>query len=197
MKFGLIILLLFAILFVGCGTQNTNNEKAGTEEEPAVEDNKKGPIASPRKQVEGIINGVTVKIDYGSPAVKDRDIWGGLEPYGKVWRAGANETTSIEFDKNVQFGDIPVSAGKYGFFLLLQESEPWIAIINTDWSREEHGAWGAYNYSPDHDLARIAVTPIRVNENRERLTYEIDTIGITLAWEKVRLTMPIKALEAK
>jgi len=71
---------------------------------------------SPRKQVDGKINGTNISIDYGSPSVKGRIVWGKLEKYDKVWRAGANENTTITFDKDVKIQGNSLPAGTYGFF---------------------------------------------------------------------------------
>ncbi|MFZ3272831.1 MAG: DUF2911 domain-containing protein, partial [Lutibacter sp.] len=67
---------------------------------------------SPRKQATGKVGEITVDIDYGSPSVKGRTIWGELVPFGKVWRAGANENTTFSFDKDVKIGDSNIKAGK-------------------------------------------------------------------------------------
>jgi len=66
----------------------------------------------------GNIGAVAVEVDYGAPSVRDRAVWGELVPYGKVWRAGANENTTISFDKDVTVGGQKVPAGKYGLFLI-------------------------------------------------------------------------------
>ncbi|MEM9390864.1 MAG: DUF2911 domain-containing protein, partial [Bacteroidota bacterium] len=92
------LLILLALLAFSCAQPKEDNAgEVETAEEPAGEEPESAPIASPRKTASGTIAGARVTVDYGSPAVKGREIWGGLEPYGKVWRAGANETTSIEF----------------------------------------------------------------------------------------------------
>ena len=148
-------------------------------------------IASPRKQVEGEAGGVTIKMDYGSPGVKGRQIWGGLEDYGKVWRAGANETTNIEFSGDVTIGGTKVPAGKYGFFIIPNEDSDWVVIINTAWSREEHGIWGADKYSEENDIVRVSVTPELSEEVTERLQYSIADNAIHFAWEKAHLTIPV------
>ena len=66
----------------------------------------------------GSINAVNVTVDYGSPSVKGRTVWGGLEKYDKVWRAGANENTTVTFDNDVTIGGKSLKAGKYGFFII-------------------------------------------------------------------------------
>ncbi|MEL7002689.1 MAG: DUF2911 domain-containing protein [Bacteroidota bacterium] len=188
--------LMIVLLIASCGGQKAETETEETSETEVVTEQTEEAaptIESPRKQAEGKIGEVNVILDYGSPAVKGREIWGGLEPYGEVWRAGANETTSIQFDKDVAIGGTEVKAGKYGVYIIPNESEDWVIIFNTDWNREEHGAWGAYNYTQDHDVARISVPIEQVEDNQERLEYTIAAEGFGFAWEKVRLMVPIKA----
>ncbi|MTI19792.1 DUF2911 domain-containing protein, partial [Fulvivirga sp. RKSG066] len=161
-------------------------------ESEAKEEKDDAPIASPRMKAEGTVGTATVKIDYGSPAVKDRKIWGGLEEYGVVWRAGANETTAIAFSEDVTIDGNKVPAGKYGIYMIPRENEPWTLIINKDWDREEHGAWGAYNYNEENDIARVEVSPEWVDENQERLTYSVEDGSIKFAWEKARISVPVE-----
>ncbi len=190
--------LIFGIAFIAfnCSQpkETASEGESSPVEETTEEKKEEAPqIASPRQQAQGQVGEVSIRVDYGSPAVKGREIWGGLEAYGKVWRAGANETTSIEFTGDVMIGDTKIAAGKYGFYLVPSENEDWVAIINTDWSREEHGAWGAYNYNESNDIVRVTVSPEWVEDVQERLQYAVGETGITLAWEKVRLTLPVKA----
>lgn len=175
--------------------ENTETEEVDSVE--TTEETKAQTIASPREQVTDSIGGVAIIVDYGSPAVKDRKIWGGLEQYGVVWRAGANETTSVEFSDEVMIGENKVSAGKYGLYIIPNENEDWVVILNTDWDREEHGAWGAYNYNKENDVARVSVAPEMVDENQERLMYDVTDEGIAFAWEKVRLAIPVEAAITK
>ena len=186
--------LVTLLLIASCGGQTSETEE-GTNEEASSEqvEEVKSPIKSPRAQAEGEINGVKVVVDYGSPAVRNREIWGGLVPYSEVWRAGANETTSIDLGTDITLGDTKVKAGKYGLYIIPNENEDWVIIVNTDWNREEHGAWGAHNYTQDHDVARITVTPEVVDESQERLQYAIGAEGVEFSWEKLRLTIPIVA----
>ncbi len=85
---------------------------------------------SPRKSAKGTIGSTSIEIDYGSPSVKGRKIWGGLEKYDAVWRAGANENTTVSFDKDVKVAGESLAAGKYGFFIIPKESGDWIVIFS-------------------------------------------------------------------
>ena len=141
---------------------------------------------SPRKQSDGKIGDVTVNIDYGAPSVKGRKVWGGLEKYGKVWRAGANENTTISFDKDVTINGKPLAAGKYGFFIIPKEKEAWTIIFN-----KKNSNWGAFKYKQKEDAFRLDITPNFVDENQEQLLYAISANSIDIAWEKMRISIPI------
>ena len=142
--------------------------------------------ASPRKEAKGTLNKVSVTIDYGSPSVKGRAVWGGLEQYGKVWRAGANENTTISFDGNLTIGGTELKAGTYGFFIIPNKDGEWVAIFNS-----KNDAWGAYSYNEAEDVVRLKVKPKFVKENQEELMYSIGKGSIDLAWEKARLSIPV------
>ncbi len=141
---------------------------------------------SPRKQATGQVGDVTVSIDYGAPSVKGRTIWGGLEKYGTVWRAGANENTTITFDKDVKIGTTAVPAGTYGFFIIPNESEDWIVVFN-----KKNDGWGTYSYNKDDDIARLTIIRNFVDETQEILEYTVNEKGIKFAWEKARLLIPV------
>lgn len=142
---------------------------------------------SPRKQVEGSIGEVTVSIDYGAPSVKGRKIWGGLEKYDVVWRAGANENTTVAFDSDVKVAGESLPAGKYGFFIIPKESGDWVVIFS-----KKNDAWGAYSYSEEEDALRVELTPEMVEENQEELMYAVGSDGILFGWEKARLNIPVE-----
>lgn len=142
---------------------------------------------SPRKQVQGDINGISVSIDYGAPSVKGRKVWGGLEKYDVVWRAGANENTTVTFDKDVKVAGQSLPAGKYGFFIIPKESGDWVAIFS-----KKNDAWGAYSYSEAEDALRVSVAPEMVEDNQEELMYAIGNDGILFGWEKVRMNIPVE-----
>ncbi|MCF6167585.1 DUF2911 domain-containing protein [Lutibacter sp.] len=141
---------------------------------------------SPRKKATGQIDGVTITIDYGSPSVKGRTIWGGLEKYSKVWRAGANENTTFSFDKEVTIGGTSIPAGKYSFFIIPNENKDWILILN-----KKNDGWGAFSYNKNEDIVRLNVTPKFVDTNQETLTYTIVENGVQLAWGKMRIVLPV------
>lgn len=147
-------------------------------------------VASPRDSVSGKIGGATVSINYGSPSVKGRKIFGGLEAMDKPWRAGANEATTFTTDKAVKIGDKEVPAGKYTVFATPGEKE-WTIILNS-----QTGQWGikrdhTANFDPAKNVVEVKVKPMTVPLT-ERLKYEIDPKGFSLAWETTKVWVPVK-----
>ena len=192
--------ILLSVAFTGC-RQVAKGEDSDSEAQPEesveiteIAEEGETPVqASPRKQSTGKIDGITVNVDFGSPSVKGRKIWGGLEGYEKVWRAGANQTTSIEFSGDVTVNGKALPAGKHAFFLIPYEEDAWIAIFNEEWSQEEHGAWGAFGYKQEKDVLRIDVTPDWSDEVMESLEYKVVKDGIEFGWEKARIKLLVKS----
>jgi hypothetical protein len=127
-----------------------------------------------------------IVVNYGSPAVKGREIWGKLVPYGKVWRTGANEATTFEVSTAVNVNGQLLQAGRYALFTIPGEEE-WIVIFN-----KEADQWGAYNYKQDNDALRINVKPETKGETAERLTFFVLPNGqqeanVYLFWDKLAL----------
>lgn len=137
----------------------------------AQQDKSKRP--SPPKQVSETVDGIKVTIDYSSPAVKNRTIFGGLESFGKVWRAGANEATWIEVSDDVTINGENLPKGKYAFFIIPRESQEWTIIFNSKWDQ-----WGAYNYDKSLDVLQVAVKPQEI-DHTERLEYTVSKEGET------------------
>ena len=142
---------------------------------------------SPAATATGKIGAANVTVNYSSPGVKGRKIFGGLEPYGKVWRAGANEATTVEFSKNVTVEGKPLPAGKYGFFVIPTEAGAWTAIFN-----KVPNQWGAFKYDEKQDALRVMVTPRKSSTVTERLAYDVTPKALVLRWEKVEVPVAIK-----
>jgi hypothetical protein len=142
---------------------------------------------SPAATATGKVNGATITINYSSPAVKGREIFGGLEAYDKVWRAGANDATVFETDKNIVVGGKPLAAGKYSFFLIPKKTGTWTAIFN-----KEPKQWGAYKYDQANDALRVEVKTKPLKATQERLEYKITKSGFSLDWDKVSVPVAIK-----
>lgn len=148
------------------------------------------PPLSPEAKVVQNVGLTTITIDYSSPAVKGRKIWGALVPMDKVWRAGANHSTTIAFTQPVVIGDKELAAGTYGFFAI-PGAASWTLIVS-----KTNELWGSDEYKPENDVVRVTVKPTAI-PNRERLVYLVtnftnETANIDLEWEKVRVTLPVK-----
>lgn len=135
--------------------------------------------------------GITdITINYHRPLVKGRKVWGGLVPYGQVWRAGANENTTIEFTDPVTVEGKPLAKGIYGLHMLPTESE-WTIIFS-----KASTAWGSFTYNQSEDALRINVKPAAA-EMKEALAYEVDDVTptsavIALRWEKLAVPFRVE-----
>jgi hypothetical protein len=141
---------------------------------------------SPAATASGKIGATDVTVNYSSPGVKGRKIFGELEPYGKVWRAGANEATTVEFSKDVKVEGKALPAGKYGFFVIPVESGPWTVVFN-----KVPNQWGAFKYDEKQDALRVMVTPRKTAAVTERLVYEVTPKGLMLRWENIELPVMV------
>ena len=188
--------LFLPALLIGCGEAEETTEDQVQEEIVETVEEEKDERKSPRTTLEVESNGVSLSVVYGSPRVKDRKVWGGLVPYGKVWRAGADETTAITFDQDVLLNGNAVAAGTYAFFILPNEAEEWEIILNEEWSKEEHDVWGAYDYKQDKDVLRFAVSPSEDLDLVENLTYGFADGSFEFQWEYIRLKFTITLPEA-
>ncbi|MES2573667.1 MAG: DUF2911 domain-containing protein [Bacteroidota bacterium] len=141
---------------------------------------------SPPATATGKINGATITINYSSPSVRGRVIWGELVPFNKIWRAGANAATTIESDKDLIIEGSKLSAGKYSFFVIPNEKES-ILIFNKVAKQS-----GTSNYNENEDQLRVAVKQKATATNTESLTYSIQDNSIVLSWEKWNIPFSVK-----
>ena len=144
---------------------------------------------SPGATVTQTVGGVEIDIDYSRPGVKGREVWGGLVPYGEVWRAGANDKTTIEFGEDVIIAGTRVPAGVYSFYAIPTESE-WTLILNSDWLG--HGT----DHNESADVLRFAVTPLDA-PHEEWLRYgfediEDNAVTLYLRWEKKKVAFRVE-----
>lgn len=149
------------------------------------------PRPSPFAKVSQTVGLTDISVDYSSPGVKGRKIWGTLVPYDKIWRAGANNLTKITFSRDVNIVGRPVPAGTYAFFVIPGKTQ-WILVLNKDLNQPGIGS----GYKQELDQLRVLVKPQAI-PMRERLAYQIVDFDdahatLTLEWERVRLSMPIK-----
>jgi tetratricopeptide (TPR) repeat protein len=128
-------------------------------------------------------------VSYHRPGVKGRPIWGALVPYGEVWRAGANENTTISFSLPLRIGGKPLEAGTYGLHMIPGKGD-WTVIVSRNAT-----SWGSFFYSEAEDALRIAVTP-EAALPMEWLQYEFSDLTdssavLSLRWEKMRVPIPL------
>ena len=148
------------------------------------------PQASPKARVEQQVGLTGFTVEYASPGVKGRTVFGGLVPYGEVWRAGANEATTLTATRDFQLGDQKVPAGTYALFTIPGEKS-WTVILNSNTK-----TWGSYGYDQKLDVARIEVKPETLATSRERMTFLFSdtthgSANLDLEWDKVRVRLPI------
>lgn len=149
------------------------------------------PPKSPAATATGTVNGANISIKYSSPAVNGRQIWGALVPYDKVWRAGANQATIIETDKDIKVEGKALPAGKYSLYAIPGEKE-WTIIINS-----QTGQWGITRQGettedPAKDVLRVMVKPKKSASMNERLVYTINKKGFVLSWENLDVPVSVK-----
>ena len=134
-------------------------------------------------------DGKTVTVDYSSPRAKGRKVFGGLVPYGQVWRTGANEATAFVTDTNVSIGGKDVPAGSYTLFTIPNEDK-WTLIIS-----KKTGEWGI-PYPEGEDLARVDMKVSKTNAPVENLTISFDQAGskctMHIDWENTRASVDIE-----
>lgn len=146
------------------------------------------PEASPKAQASQRVGLTDISVSYARPAVNGRKVWGGLVPYGQVWRAGANENTVVTFSSPVKVGGVALPAGRYGLHMIPTEKD-WTVIFST----QSH-AWGSYGYDPKEDAARVTVSPVPA-EAANRLAYTFDDpsdAGVVLALRWADLKVPVR-----
>lgn len=129
-----------------------------------------------------------ISVTYGQPSKKGREIFGGLVPYGQVWRTGADEATEITFSHDCQFAGKPVKAGTYTLFTIPGKTE-WTIILNSQLKQ-----WGAFGYENVKDKDVLTATvPAKTQEKMvETFTIIPENNGLTLEWDKTVVFIPSK-----
>ena len=136
--------------------------------------------------------GVTdVTVVYHRPVVRGRKVWGALVPYDRVWRAGANENTTIEFSSPVAVEKHPLAKGIYGLHMIPSAAGDWTVIFS-----KQSGDWGSFNYEQADDALRVTVKP-QPGEMHEALVYDFDALTLDSAtlwmrWEKMAVPIRIR-----
>ena len=146
---------------------------------------------SPHETVSADVGGHKITITYGRPSVRGRKIMGGLVPYGKVWRTGADEATTFETGVNLDINGLKVPAGQYALFTLPTEGG-WTLILNKTAKQ-----WGAFNYKEADDLGRTKMQVSKSGSPVEQFTIALtptegNAATLKLEWENTVASVPIK-----
>ena len=184
-------ILLFVVV-ICCSAAIVQAQQEKKVEEICYNPNAKGDTSkrSIKSAAVGKIGDANIIINYHSPGVRGRTIWGGLVPYNDVWVTGAHYATYIEIDKDFIVAGTAIPKGKYAIFTIPGKDE-WTIIINKNWNQHLTD-----DYLEKEDIVRIKVKPELLNQNIERLQYYIeekkDNKGIiAMAWEKVKLRFEV------
>jgi hypothetical protein len=156
----------------------------------AIGQNFRTPRPSPDATVSEFVGVTEIKIDYSSPGVKGRKIWGELVPYAEVWRTGANEVTSITFSDPVKLNGNKLPSGTYGIHTIPGKNE-WEIIFSNDTEID-----GSSNYDPTKDALRIKVKP-EEHHFMERMTFLFadateNSVNVNLIWEKLMVSFKVE-----
>jgi len=190
--------LLFALVILSFQCKGPKSDKAdqppsdtefSEEENGSTEQDEKAQRPSPPATASGLFGDLNITLDYSSPAVKEREIWGALVPYGEVWRTGANEANVITLNMDVLVNGEQLPAGKYSLFTIPGEGD-WTVIFNKIYDQ-----WGAFDYDASEDMLRIKVTPERIEELQERLFFDVDEARrVVFKWEYLTFRFEVKQL---
>ena len=157
---------------------------------PAFAQNLELPRPSPNAKVSQMVGITEVAVEYSSPGVKGRPIWGKLVPFAELWRTGANAATKISFSREAKVGDKTVAPGSYSLFTI-PGPESWIVILN------KNPTASTREYKQELDAARIPVRPTSLAQARERMTFLFAGTtdrgtSLDLEWDKLRVSLPIQ-----
>lgn len=182
-------LLIICLAVLGFSANAQEHDHGGHSQ--AKQTAKTGKSLSPHTSAMAMVGDAHVHIDYSSPSVRDRMIFGGLVGYDRVWQAGAHMATWIETNKDLVFEGKTLPAGKYGFFTV-PGRDTWKVMFNTNW--EQHGK---DEYDAKDDVLVLEVKPEELASIQEELKYEVEKLDdnkgeISLSWEKTRINLPFK-----
>ncbi|CAL2095572.1 conserved exported protein of unknown function [Tenacibaculum sp. 190524A02b] len=190
----LFTLLLYTFLFVSCKQEAKETKETLEQSKTETSSKSSKKVLSPHTSTMAMIGDAHIHIDYSSPGVRDRIIFGGLLAYDKVWQAGAHMATWIETNKDLTIQGQELPKGKYGFFTIPSKEE-WIIIFNSNWNQH-----GKDDYDEKDDVLRFKVKPTISDKIKEHLEYKVSKISgdegsISLTWEKVTVSFDFKVKE--
>ena len=181
-----ILLFILAGIFFSCKNEKSNTHINHTQYKQ-TNLNKKG--LSKKTYALSMFGVAHGHIDYSSPKVRGRIIFGGLLPFNEVWQSGAHMATSIDTNKKLMINNQILDEGKYAIFTIPSKKN-WTFIINKNW--QQHGK---DDYNPKDDVIRFIVKPINLDNLVEELRYEVKKTEnkkgeINLIWERVKISFP-------
>lgn len=193
----LVLITLVSFMIISCKNdqQKTPNDEPLQKEESTekVETTEK-KVLSPHTSAMAMVGDAHVHIDYSSPGVRNRTIFGGLVAYDSIWQAGAHMVTWMQTNKDLKIHGNDLPAGKYALFMIPSENE-WTIIFNKHW--EQHGK---DEYDEKDDVMRFQVRTEISEEITEHLVYEVSETGtaegmISFSWEKVTMSFRFEVIE--
>lgn len=212
--FYLFIFLVFILLSAGsCGEAETpaTDEESATSLVEANETSTAGEVIpsrgdqyeivvlddslkSPRKELRASIGATQITVNYGSPAANGRDLFGGLVPFGEVWRTGANEAVVLTVSEpGLQLGadGKKLGFGKYSLFTMPSDRDNWTYIIN-----EVHDQWGAYEYDEKRDVLRVTTQSKPAKVAAERMDFTVEDDQLILHWGDLSVPLALQSTVA-
>lgn len=179
-------------------TSFAQNEHSNHEmhNEPKKESITPKKVLSPHTSAMAMVGDAHIHIDYSSPSVRNRMVFGGLVGYNTVWQAGAHKATWIETNKALKIDGKMLPAGKYGIFVV-PGKDAWKVMFNSHW--DQHGK---DEYNAKQDVLALNVKPNKLEEIQESLTYKVEDKKnnkglISLAWEKSKIEIPFEVVSEK
>ena len=139
------------------------------------------------------IGSTTLRVEYSSPSVRGRKIFGigdtYLEQYGKIWRTGANEATTFSTDRDLKIDTFDLPKGKYAIFTI-PDSNSWEVIFNKEWNQ-----WGTYYHKDSLDVVRLRVTPTKLDSLQEQMKLSVSPSALNFRWDNITWSIPISLSE--
>ena len=181
-----LILLLFIPIVFAC----SDNSKKNTHNHELI--NTSSTSLSPLAYTMVELENSHIHIEYSSPSVRNRIIFGGLLAFNQIWQAGAHNATWFETDNDIIINEVNLEKGKYGIFMIPRKDEDWTIIFNSRWNQH-----GKDEYNPSEDVLRFDIKPITDNEFNEKLIYKLDkldnkSVKLSFAWEYTKIEFDIK-----
>lgn len=134
-----------------------------------------------------------IRIEYSSPGVKGRKIFGFgedyLVQYNQMWRTGANEATTLATEKDLMIDTLILPKGKYALFTIPGD-DTWEMIINQEWNQ-----WGTHNHNDSLDVIRLSITPIKLDSPQEQMTFSLSNDALNFKWENIGWSIPLNSSE--